>query len=382
MSRVMPTSAADTAASIDRLHNALAEREQQLASLEAERGTIALAGGDIDALHIDLLKLGEEIKSLRAGLALAKAAHDAALTEEGERALEAEAHAVRDKQAPALADALRALASAALELIEAAESIECTTREIEHFNAKASKLGRDDLTLPPASIRAQFLDELGGLSPAEVPAAMVVRNGESDEEHYGRVRAKLAERAKARPNRGEKPADFRWREHGADFAKRAFVGRAEGEDEDSYEGRLVASIARHLNVSPFLGMAGSLDSSPEETVEEYRKRVWDAAADKLWVHRKGESDAAFAARQLRARMKATAGVDASDPLAAIIEGGIEALQRHGLGKDSVQLKRDNPKPISARSLYGRNVLTDPAALVLYGERHAQSIRRRQDVPTG
>lgn len=171
-----------------------------------------------------------------------------------------------------------------------------------------------------------------------------------------------------------------WREPGADFAERAFQVRNAGEDDASYEARMVASVARHLNVSPFLDMAGTVDSSPEESPEAFRKRVWDAAAKKLRVKRAGEGDEAFARRQLRARMKATAKVGASDQLAPLTARAVAPLQKHGLGMDAAQIRRENPRPISGRSLYGRNVLTDVNAQFLYSQRFAEQLRRRQEPP--
>lgn len=64
-------------------------------------------------------------------------------------------------------------------------------REIERINDLAREVGRDDLVRSPSATRADVLRELGGLAPDDVAAETVVRNGASDEEHHGRVRAKL-----------------------------------------------------------------------------------------------------------------------------------------------------------------------------------------------
>lgn len=189
-----------------------------------------------------------------------------------------------------------------------------------------------------------------------------------------RLRETLAARASERPRRGEAPADFQRRVPGAAFARRAWLPRGDEEDDASYEARLEASVARHLNVSPSLGITSPTVPGAGESEDDYRQRLWSEVAKRLGLVRRGETDAAWELRRNRAAMKQQQRAQGANPIREAGAEAINAIQVHALGMNATERNRAFPKPVSARSLQGRNI-NDPETLLLYSQRHLGSVRR-------
>lgn len=352
---------------------ALIKAEQELAELERGRGAVVLEGGDVDAYHLELFKASENVKTLTAGLDAARAQQDAALTVERIEQVEALAAAARTQHAPAVSEALDRMYHGLAEFCAAAETIAAATTEIEHANAVAENYGRADLVVSITATNAAAVRKLAGRETDGVSRASVTRTGETDEEYSLRLHSTLEQRASATPQRGEKPPDFERRAPGATFAKQAFVATSEGEEPVAYEGRLIKSIARALNVPPFLGSETDTSQSADETWAQYRLRVWAMAARKLAVTREGESDAAYQSRVLRQRGKEDDRVAADNPLKKLGERALTAILEHALGLSPSERRRMFASQVQPASLKGQ-ALDHSDTLVQYGQRYIRSIR--------
>lgn len=66
----------------------------------------------------------------------------------------------------------------------------------------------------------------------------------------------------------------------------------------------------------------------------------------------------------------------TEPLVPLGERAIEAIQKHALGKDAMQLKREYPKPVSRQSLRGRHV-NDPDVLAILASHRPELLRSRR-----
>ncbi len=151
------------------------------------------------------------------------------------------------------------------------------------------------------------------------------------------------------------------------------MAASEGEEPAAYEGRLVRSIARVLNVPPFLGSETDTSQSADETWAQYCLRVWAMAARKLAVTREGEGDAAYQSRVLRQRSKEQDRETADNPLKKLGERALSAILDHALGLSAAERRRAFPKQVNPASLKGQT-LDHPDTLVQYGQRDLRSIR--------
>ena len=354
---------------------ALARAEQELAELERGRAEVGLRGADADAdaFHRDLFKASENVKTFTAGLEAARAQLKAAEDAEQMKHVEALSEAARTKHAPSIADALQRFHANLAAACDDCAIIEAATTEIEHANAVAENHGRADLIVSVAATNSAAVRKLAGRATDGVSRAPVTRMGKTDEEYALHLHSTLEQRASETPQRGEKPPDFERRAPGATFAKHAFVAASEGEEPVAYEGRLVRSIARALNVPPFLGSETDTSQSADETWEEYCLRVWAMAARKLAVTREGESDAAYQSRVLRQRSREEDRETADNPLKKLGERVLPAIMEHALGLSPSEQRRMFPSQVQPASLKGQ-ALDHPDTLVQYGQRSLRSIR--------
>lgn len=119
---------------VARIEGALAEAETRLATLERERGQVALKGGDLDAHHIALFSATETIKTLRSGLDLAREAAGAEAAKEKRKELEARADDLRSTQLPLIAVARSEATLALRDVAAMLEDMAAAKAAIEAFN--------------------------------------------------------------------------------------------------------------------------------------------------------------------------------------------------------------------------------------------------------
>lgn len=367
---------ADTAAAelaVNRITAELEQAERSLAELEGGRGAVVHANGDVAGLGRAILEARELITTLTAGLSEARSAYSAAADGEAVAELEAERKGLSDGEVEELEAAYETLGELLGTIADLGPLISAHEDTITHFNDKASRFRRPDLVLAPETIRERAKVALGGLGAAAGTRPSVARQGESDEVWLQRVTETFEKRSRERPGRREDHVAFDRRAPGADFARAAFVARNEGEEETEHQRRQLRSIVQHLHVSPFLGTGGSAGPSPEESEDEYSRRLWAQVARKLGIEREGESDEAYLLRRLRAAEKAQDRVVASNPLVKAGERAILVIQQHALGLSPHERNRRHPRQISQASLEGREI-SHPDDLVLAGQRSIRAIR--------
>lgn len=360
-------------ADVNRIAAELEQAECSLAELEGGRAAVVHANGDVAGLGRAILEARELITTLTAGLTGARSTYNAAADAEAVAELEAEGNALSDCEAQELEAAYEALGELLGTIADLGPTISAHEDAIRHFNAKANRFDRPDLVLSPETIRERAKVALGGLDAGAGARPSVARQGESDEAWPQRIKETFEKRSRERRGPREDYVAFSRRAPGADFARAAFVARDEGEDETDYQRRQLRSIVQHLHVPPFLGTGGSAGASPEESEDEYSRRVWAQVARKLGLEREGESDEAYRLRRLRAAEKAQDRVGASNPLLKAGERAILVIQQHALGLSPHERNRRYPRQISQASLEGREI-AHPDDLVLAGQRSIRSIR--------
>lgn len=360
-------------ADVNRIAAELEQAERSLAELEGGRGAVVHANGDVAGLGRAIVDARELITTLTAGLMEARSAYSAAADAETAAELEAEGNALGAGEAQELESAYEALGELLWTIANLGPTISAHEDAIRHFNDKANRFRRPDLVLPPETIRERAKIALGGLDAGAGTRPSVPRQGESDEAWLQRVLETFEKRSRERPGRREDHVAFTRRAPGADFARAAFVARNEGEGETEHQSRQLRSIVQHLHVSPFLGTSGRAGASPEESEDDYSRRVWAQVARKLGLEREGESDEAYRLRRLRAAEKAQDRVVASNPLLKAGERAILVIQQHALGLSPHERNRRYPRQISQAGLEGREI-SHPDDLVLAGQRSIRAIR--------
>jgi len=321
------TKAADD---VERVETALSEAEAHLATLEKARNQIVLAGGDVDAYHVELFKAQENIKTLAATLAHVKELAAAATVNERKRVLEAQARSVRTDTVAAITTrrerALRALEKTVEELLGLGDLEEI----VKSHNERARQAGRNDLVVQVEAMIAA--------AKTTCPPALLREPKEADEAYAKRQKAADKDWAeqKAHAERDREPleseADFHARQ--AEAVRQ--VKRWKNEHDRSYGPRVAEAKARVVRHG--------------ETDEAYATR---RAGAQLGVYRgENESEAAFELRVANARSVQGRSSEIANPLRLAGEAAMTAIMQHALGMSSQEINRKFPSAHSPHAVVG------------------------------
>lgn len=308
-------------AAVSKIEFDLAKAQNRLEELEDSRADIVLNGGDPDKLHSDVYRAEQMIKTLNAGLSPARAMLAKATAVAKRAQIERQAAKVKAEHQGKLAEALETLHEFSGGVEYTAKLLDEHAEAINSFNHQALAAGRADLVISLDAIRQGVIDKIGRMHASfEAP----VRMGESDAQFEARLLAKSAEVAKGRKVKGQ-VIDATL----LDLCRAMQVERLADEEDQAFQARQWAAVAATLGQR----------KTDSETEADHHERVRGALAKRLKIGRTGEPDSAYSLRVGNAHMMAAQARDTSDPLRAIGEQAIKAIQKHALGLDAASLHR-------------------------------------------
>ncbi|MHC2792590.1 hypothetical protein ACVINZ_001602 [Mesorhizobium jarvisii] len=299
---------------VNRLARDIAKAEARYEELDDSRADVVLNGGNIEELHNELRNAEELGKTLTAGLVPARAMLAKAQAAAAAARLERTAAEVKAKHHAPAAEALQTMYTMLSGVVHAAKVLEEHATAIGGANLQAIAAGRQDLVVDMNAIRLAVIDTIG---TERANIQLPTRMGETDAQYEARLLAAVASIArmdrKTAKAKGKSPTLV---------ALCKTMQRVDNEDA-------WAAVALVLN-QPLAEGEGKAD---------HHKRLRDALAMRLNVNREGESDEAYLLRVANAHAAIATVHDQSDPLRAVGEKALKAIQAHALGLEKTALHR-------------------------------------------